>query len=73
MHPVKLFTGVGSATQALVRLGYQVGEVVACEARRAARQVHKHALEELKREFPATVGIRAGAQLHHSCLKTSGW
>jgi hypothetical protein len=62
---MELFAGVGSATQALVRLGYQVGEVVACEAWGAARQVHQHALEALGEEFPAAVGAKAGAQLHH--------
>jgi hypothetical protein len=62
---LELFSGVGSATQALVRLGYQVGEVVACEARGAARQAHAHALKELRAEFPASVAAKAGAQLHH--------
>jgi SAM-dependent methyltransferase len=65
LRVLELFSGVGSATQALVRLGYQVGEVVACEARGAARQVHKHALDALTQEFPEVVGARAGAQLHH--------
>jgi hypothetical protein len=65
LRVMELFAGVGSATQALVRLGYQVGEVIACEARGAARQVHRHALGELRKEFPAAVGAKAGAQLHH--------
>jgi hypothetical protein len=65
LRVLELFSGVGSATQALVRLGYQVGEVVACEARGAARQLHGHAMGELQREFPTTVGPKAGAQLHH--------
>jgi hypothetical protein len=56
---------VGSATQALARLGYQVGEVTACEVRGAARQAHAHALASLSREFPTTVSAKAGAQLHH--------
>jgi hypothetical protein len=30
-----------------------------------ARQMHQHALGELQKEFPATVGQKAGAQLHH--------
>lgn len=65
LRVLELFAGVGSATQALVRLSYQVGEVIACEARGAARQVHRHALGELRKEFPARVGAKAGAQLHH--------
>lgn len=53
------------ATQALVRLGYQVGEVIACEAPGAARHVHLHAVRELSKEFGTRVGPRAGSQLHH--------
>jgi hypothetical protein len=40
---LELFAGVGSGTQAIARLGYSVGEVIACEARGAARVVHAHA------------------------------
>lgn len=65
LQSLELFSGVGSATQALARLGYQLGEVVACEVRGAARQVHLHAMGELRKEFGATVGPKAGAQLHH--------
>jgi hypothetical protein len=46
-------------------MGYHIGEVVACEARGAARVVHAHALTELAVEFPETVAKQAGAQLHH--------
>jgi site-specific DNA-cytosine methylase len=48
-----------------VRLGYHLGEVVACEARGAARQAHAHSLRELQQEFPSRVDVKAGAQLHH--------
>lgn len=65
LRVVELYAGVGTATQALVRLGYQVGEVVACEARGVARQAHAHALGELQAESPVRVAVRAGAQLHH--------
>ncbi|GAQ93292.1 hypothetical protein KFL_014220010, partial [Klebsormidium nitens] len=65
LRVLELFAGVGSATQALARLGYELGEFIACEARGAARVVHAHALSELAREFPQTVRGRAGAQLHH--------
>ncbi|GAQ91508.1 hypothetical protein KFL_007970030 [Klebsormidium nitens] len=65
LRVLEFFAGVGSATQALARLGYELGEVVACEARGAARVVHAHSLTELAREFPGTVSSRAGAQLHH--------
>lgn len=43
LRVLELFAGVGAATQALVRVGYSLGEVIACEVRRAARQVHGHA------------------------------
>jgi hypothetical protein len=62
---LELFAGIGTGTQALARLGYHIGGVVACEARGAARVVHAHALSELAAEFPETVAPRAGAQLHH--------
>jgi hypothetical protein len=65
LRVVELFAGVGSSTQALMRLGYHLGEVVACEARGAARQAHAHSLRELHREFPSLVAFRTGAQLHH--------
>jgi hypothetical protein len=62
---LELFAGVGTGTQTLARLGYNVGEVVACEARGAARMVGAHALAKLTAEFPGTVAERAGAQMHH--------
>jgi hypothetical protein len=65
LRVLEMFAGVGLATQALARLGYHVGNVIACEARGAARQVHRHALEGLRSEFSLTVGVKAGAQLHH--------
>lgn len=65
LRVLEIFAGVGSATQALARLGYSLGEVVACEARGAARVVHAHSLTELAREFPQAVSSKAGAQLHH--------
>jgi hypothetical protein len=65
LRVLELFAGVGTGTQALARLGYHVGEVVACEARGAARVVHAHQLAQLTDEFPATVAKRTGAQLHH--------
>jgi hypothetical protein len=65
LRVLELFAGVGAGTQALARLGYHVGEVVACEAWGAARVVHAHAVAELAKEFPGTVARRAGAQMHH--------
>lgn len=65
LRVLELFAGVGSATQALARLGYRVGEVTACEMRGAARQAHAHALAGLGKEFPQAVFAKAGAQLHH--------
>jgi hypothetical protein len=62
---LELFAGVGTGTHALARLGYQTGEVVACEARGAARVVHAHSLSALATEFPKTVANKARAQLHH--------
>jgi hypothetical protein len=62
---LELFAGVGTGSQALARLGYHVGEVIACEARGAASVVHAHALAELVSEFPGTVARRARAQVHH--------
>jgi site-specific DNA-cytosine methylase len=56
---------VGTRTQALARLGYHIGEVVACEASGAASVVHAHAVAELAKEFPSTVAKRAVAQMHH--------
>jgi hypothetical protein len=49
----------------MARLGYAVGEVIACERRGAARQVHAHAVQQLHKEFPDLVANRTGAQLHH--------
>jgi hypothetical protein len=57
---LELFAGVGTGIQALVRLGYGIGEVIACEARGAARVVHAHAVSELVKDFPG-VNMRAGA------------
>jgi hypothetical protein len=37
LRVLELFAGVGTATQAMVRRGYAVGEVIACERRGAAR------------------------------------
>jgi hypothetical protein len=65
LRVLELFAGVGTGNQALARLGYHIGEVIACEARGAARVVHAHSLAELAAEFPATVAKGAGAQLHH--------
>ncbi|GAQ91734.1 hypothetical protein KFL_008410050 [Klebsormidium nitens] len=62
---LELFAGAGAATQAVARLGYSVGEVIACERRGAARQAHSRALQRLAKEFPNQVSQRAGAQLHH--------
>lgn len=62
---LELFSGVGAGTQALVRLGYQLGEVIACERRGAARQVHAEALQRLAAEFPDRLSRKAGARLHH--------
>jgi site-specific DNA-cytosine methylase len=62
---LELFAGVGATTQVLARVEYAIGEVVACELRGAARQVHRHALTQLAREFPTQVSAKAGAQLHH--------
>jgi site-specific DNA-cytosine methylase len=42
-----------------------IGEVVACELRGAARQVHQHAVTQLGREFPTRMSAKAGVQLHH--------
>jgi hypothetical protein len=65
LRVLELFAGIGAGTQALARLGYHIGQVVACEARGAARVVRAHALSELVEEFPAIVAKRAGAQLRH--------
>lgn len=65
LRVLELFAGVGAATEALVRLGYCVGEVIACELRGAARQVHQHAMGQLAKEFPNRCAPRAAAQLHH--------
>jgi hypothetical protein len=62
---LELFAGVGTGAHALARLGYHIGEVVACKAREAARVVHAHSLSELAAEFSETVASRVGAQLHH--------
>lgn len=65
LRVLELFADVGAATQALVRLGYSVGEVIACEVRGAARQVHRHAMGQLAKEFPDRCRPGAAAQLHH--------
>jgi hypothetical protein len=65
LRVLELFAGVGAATQAVVRLGYAVGEVVACERRGAARQAHARSIQQLRKEFPTLVMGRAGAQVHH--------
>jgi hypothetical protein len=65
LRVLEVFAGVGNGTQALARLGYQIGEVIACEARGAARVVHAHSLVQLVEGFPKTVARKAGAQLHH--------
>jgi hypothetical protein len=65
LRVLELFAGVGTGTQALARLGYQIGEVIAREAQEAARVVHAHSLVQLAAEFPKTVARKAGAQLHH--------
>jgi hypothetical protein len=65
LRVLEIFAGVRSATQALARLGYQIGEIVACKMRGAARQVHAHAVGALGREIPGVVSAKAGAQLHH--------
>lgn len=65
LRVLELFAGVGAATQAVVRLGYSVGEVIACERRGAARQAHSSAVQRLGKEFPERVSSKAGAQLHH--------
>jgi hypothetical protein len=62
---LELFAGVGATTQAQARVGYMIGEVVACELRGAAMHIHRHALTQLAREFPTRVSAKAGAQLHH--------
>lgn len=50
-------------------MGYAIGEVVACELRGAAQQVHRHAMTQLAKEFPTRVSAKAGAQLHHRILQ----
>jgi hypothetical protein len=44
LRVLELLAGVGAKTQALARVRYMIGEVVACELRGAARQVHQHAM-----------------------------
>lgn len=63
LRVLELFAGVGSATQGLVRGGYTVGEVIACEKRGASKELHRWAGEQLKKEFPGRVGERAWTQL----------
>jgi hypothetical protein len=65
LRVLELFAGVGTVTQAMARLGYAVGEVIACERRGAARQAHAHAVQQLHKEFLDLVANRTRAQLHH--------
>jgi hypothetical protein len=67
---LELFAGVGTGTQALARLGYQIGEVVACEARGAARVVHgipsQHWLQSSQKRWP----VKRGLNFITGCHKT---
>ena len=66
LRVLELVAGVGTATQALVRLGYTVGRVFACEKRNAARMVHQWSGDKLAGAFPGRVEKEALGQLHNA-------